>query len=151
VVKYVSKNIGGIEGEKSDEADASSETLAARVEAWASTWRIRQFQQLGGHFVTVWRELRRVDESELNGKRPQFVKAWQAAQRNGEVKANFAQYIECMGGLAVKAREGLLKVDYDAVNKRGRYGEAVVLKVLGVGERFGRDVVRTNRKEWVQL
>ena len=151
VLKYVLKNIGGIEGETSDEATISSESLYPRVEAWASCWRIRQFQQIGGHYVSVWRELRRVDECKLEGRRPNFVKAWQACQKKGENKADFAQFIECMGGLDTLPREGHFKVDYDYTMGRGKYGETVIIKVLGVGERWGYDVVSTNRKQWVTL
>lgn len=151
VLKYVLKNIGGIEGENSDEANTASEGLYPRVEAWAATWRIRQFQQIGGHYVTVWRELRRVEECKLEGKRPKFVKAWQACQKRGEVKADFAAFCEYMGGYETPPREGYLKVDYDYEMAQGRYGLTCRAKVLGVGERFGREVVATNRAEWVTL
>ena len=157
VLKYVLKNIGGLQdGERSDETDntatnETSKSLYPRVEAWAACWRIRQFQQIGGHYVTVWRELRRVDACKLEGKRPNFVKAWQSCQKLGDNKADFAGFIEAMGGLEIKPRESLFKVDYDYTMGQGKYGVTILTKVLGVGERFGDDVVATNRQEWVNL
>lgn len=153
VIKYVAKNLGGIEGERDDEVGegSSSETNAERVEAWASTWRIRQFQQLGGHSVTTWRELRRIDEKTMEGKSVPFVKAWQAAQKIHKKKANFAKYIEAMGGLETPMRDSRFKVHYDVVTIRGRYGDAPAFKVLGVGERHGRQVAHTNRAQWERV
>jgi len=153
VVKYVAKNLGGVEGESDDEVGkgSSSETNAARVEAWASTWRIRQFQQIGGHSVTAWREVRRIDENQTEGKRPLFVKLWQSAQKTKERDASFAAFIEAMGGLYVSSRESVFRVDYDVIEKQGKYGLISAFKVLGVGERFGFDVMATNRKEWVRV
>ena len=57
VAKYVSKNIDGLDA-NGDAWDKKSVVNAAKTEAWASTWDIRQFQQIGGASVTVYRELR---------------------------------------------------------------------------------------------
>ncbi len=63
LAKYVAKNIdgaGSIGGEVSDESGRPVSEDAQHAIAWARIHGIRQFQQLGGPAVTLWRELRRV-------------------------------------------------------------------------------------------
>jgi Bacteriophage replication gene A protein (GPA) len=65
LAKYVAKNIdgaGSIGAEASDESGRPVSEDAQHAVAWSRIHGIRQFQQLGGPAVTLWRELRRVRE-----------------------------------------------------------------------------------------
>ncbi len=65
LAKYISKNIdaaGSIGAQSSDESNHPVTQEALRAVAWARLHGIRQFQQLGGPAVTLWRHLRRVRE-----------------------------------------------------------------------------------------
>ncbi|WP_052719384.1 replication endonuclease [Halomonas sp. HG01] len=83
VAKYVSKNINGeqfardgVENDSQDRYGHELSDAAPRIEAWAATWGIRQFQFLGLPSVTVWREVRRLTE-----RNEEALRQWEEATR----------------------------------------------------------------------
>lgn len=95
IAKYVSKNIdgaGAIGGELDDETAKPVSEGIRRVDAWASMHRIRQFQQIGGPPVGLWRELRRLRD-------PVEPPTVETVRLPASESSSWAGFIEALGGL----------------------------------------------------
>ena len=141
IAKYVAKNIDGVAEHKTKEgyvvtADTEGDvelTPSARVESWAACWGIRQFQQWGGAPVTVWRELRRIEENMLNEAPAAMRRAWNAVQKiDGEKRACWAEYLRAQGGALVPRKELVVTLAKDEKTVIGRYGETLRTTPYGV-------------------
>lgn len=159
VAKYIAKNIddagsvgeqGHFDTDENGQTDMLGRGKAARVEAWAAAWGIRQFQALGQPPVTVWRELRRIDGQMVCGAHPDIVAAHAAVNRDGQRRADWRGYMEAQGGPMV-GRWYRVRIarDMEAAAPVSRYGEEQQRRPLGVQhvERPGQWAL-SDRREW---
>lgn len=171
IAKYIAKNIDGEHVDK-DLYGQDAKASARDITAWASRNGIRQFQQVGGPSVTLWRELRRLanmpEEAWLPGE--EALKNF-ALQLDALAKDNAATawktYCEFYEGDKMSLQKALKTIsetirylddlgnEYSAELERpalNEYGETGI-KITGVIlEAGGKVIEKVSRfRKWVQV
>ncbi|MBL8226198.1 MAG: replication endonuclease [Chromatiales bacterium] len=137
VAKYVAKNIDGHRVGGDFEAGGLAADTVTAVDAWAATYRVRQFQQIGGPPVGLWRELRRVRE-------PHECEPIERARSCADA-GDWRGFVLALGGVEQCRRSPLvLEKAADGLNQ---WGEPAAPRAVGV--RFGVLVIHTREKVWV--
>lgn len=124
IAKFIAKNIDGytLDEETDHETGRGLKEQSAAVCAWASRWRIRQFQFLGGAPVTVYRELRRL----ANSQAAQSISPMMSSAHHAADKGDWASYVTLQGGPFACRATLRIRPFYLSAGRFNDYGEEIV-------------------------
>ena len=142
IAKYIAKNLDGHAVGDDWEAETPAEEGAVSAGAWSCWHGIRQFQQIGGASVSVWRELRRLKEPE-GPSRDQVLEHI----RHAADKGNWRGYVSLMGGPVLPRAERPVHLFNIVKESASKYGEDIK-KIMGV---FGLIETRQSRLDGWEL
>lgn len=171
MAKYVAKSIGHHDiGEHIDTVDGFAAEIEAgnvkgwqRVDAWAATWGIRQFQAQGQPPVAAWRELRRVSSDQIDGLRRDTGDAITARLAvavhttgtkgtPGYLRACFARFAAGMGGMSLRRGDWHLQPAKRVNEVVNTYGETITQKkTVGLVVRPTGKWLISRRQAWVRV
>lgn len=170
IAKYVSKNIDGegVGDHKTFEAGQTYTvgsdmfgnqeiTPSQRVTYWSQVHGIRQFQQIGGAPVTVWREFRRLTADAIIHAPAAIQAAYNACQKvvsddpATAKQADFAAYVMAQGGPQV-GRSYAIRIAVEPVTVTGKYATYQAQKPIGIYAVQEPEVIyKSVRYVWVEV
>ncbi|MBZ3682634.1 replication endonuclease [Providencia rettgeri] len=147
IAKYIAKNIDGyaLDGEIDHETGKDLKSMAAAVTAWASTWRIPQFQFYKLPSKGAYRECRRLPRGvSIADKLGDVAERVRAAADEGD----FFNYVMSQGGPCIRRSEETIRVARE-IGDVNVYGEEVQ-KVVGIYHQLKADapVLKTRERKY---
>lgn len=140
IAKYIAKNIDGagrIGAETDLETGTDIHDSTVRVRTWASLHGIRQFQQIGGPAVGLWREARKLRKPTQDEDINQVA----AAADHG----NWCRFIFNVGGIHA-GRSTNIKLRKEETGRENQYGELIGAQIVGL--QYASSIVITRPHLW---